>query len=82
MACLQKLKEDIRLLESIFPKSHDRFQIVNGTVDEICCRFVGPSGQKISIIANIMVGLNIYPGLFLIVFYFGRCNFSFTAEIA
>lgn len=27
MACLQKLKEDLALLERTFPKTHDRFQV-------------------------------------------------------
>uniref|UniRef100_A0A914WXA5 UBC core domain-containing protein n=1 Tax=Plectus sambesii TaxID=2011161 RepID=A0A914WXA5_9BILA len=54
MACLQKLKEDIRLLETLFVGNHERFQVVSASVDEINVRFIGPNGNKINIIANIM----------------------------
>lgn len=55
-ACLNKLKNDIRILESLFPKNHPRFQIINISVDEISCRFIGQDGEKINISGNIMVG--------------------------
>lgn len=55
MACLQKLKEDIRLLEALFVSNHERFQVVSASVDEISVRFIGPNGNKINISANIMV---------------------------
>jgi hypothetical protein len=54
MACLQKLREDILLLESIFPGNHDRFQVCAASVDEISVRFVAP-GDCINISANIQV---------------------------
>lgn len=55
MACLNTLKQEIRTLESIFPKNHDRFQIVSASVDELSCRFIGKSGKKYEIHANITV---------------------------
>lgn len=55
MACLNTLKQEIRTLESIFPKNHDRFQIVSASVDELSCRFVGKNGKKYEIHANITV---------------------------
>ena len=55
MACLARLKEDIKFLEGTFPKSHERFHIVSASVDEINCRFIGKNGEKYSIIANITV---------------------------
>jgi len=58
MACLQTLKQDIRLLEGMFPRSHSRFQIVSATVDELTCRFIGPRGERSEIHANI---LETYP---------------------
>lgn len=55
MACLITLKQEIRTLESIFPKTNNRFQILNASVDEINCRFLGSSGKKYDIHANITV---------------------------
>nr|CAH7728147.1 unnamed protein product [Callosobruchus chinensis] len=53
MACLNTLKHEIRTLESIFSKNHDRFQIVSASVDELSCRFIGKNGKKYAIHANI-----------------------------
>jgi len=53
MACLKVLKEEIRSLEAIFPKSHPRLQIISASVDELTCRFIDPSARKHTIHANI-----------------------------
>ncbi|XP_011504603.1 PREDICTED: ubiquitin-conjugating enzyme E2 Q2 [Ceratosolen solmsi marchali] len=53
MACLNTLKQEIRTLESVFSKSHERFQIMSASVDELSCRFVGKNGKKYEIHANI-----------------------------
>ncbi|XP_019867741.1 ubiquitin-conjugating enzyme E2 Q2 [Aethina tumida] len=53
MACLNTLKQEIRTLEGIFTKNHERFQIVSASVDELSCRFVGKNGKKYAIHANI-----------------------------
>jgi len=53
MACLITLKQEIKTLESVFPKNHERFQIVSASVDELNCRFVGKNGKKYEIHANI-----------------------------
>ncbi|XP_048526618.1 ubiquitin-conjugating enzyme E2 Q2 isoform X2 [Dendroctonus ponderosae] len=53
MACLNTLKQEIRTLEDIFGKHHERFQIVSASVDELSCRFIGKSGKKYIIHANI-----------------------------
>lgn len=53
MACLNTLKQEIRTLEQIFGKHHERFQIVSASVDELSCRFIGKSGKKYTIHANI-----------------------------
>lgn len=55
MACLNTLKQEIKTLESVFPKSHERFQIMSASVDELSCRFVGKNGKKYEIHANITV---------------------------
>lgn len=59
MACLNNLKQDIRTLEQIFTKNHERFQIVSASVDEISCRFIGKNGKKYEIHANITVSLGV-----------------------
>ncbi|KAJ8981595.1 hypothetical protein NQ317_011874 [Molorchus minor] len=53
MACLNTLKQEIRTLESIFSKNHERFQITSASVDELSCRFIGKNGKKYEIHANI-----------------------------
>lgn len=53
MACLNTLKQEIRTLESIFSTSHERFQIVSASVDELSCRFIGKNGKRYAIHANI-----------------------------
>ncbi|XP_050305758.1 ubiquitin-conjugating enzyme E2 Q2 [Anthonomus grandis grandis] len=53
MACLNTLKQEIRTLEQIFPKHHERFQIISASVDELSCRFIGKAGKKYTIHANI-----------------------------
>lgn len=58
MACLNKLKTDIRLLEALFPRTHSRFRILSANVDEISCCYVNSSGKKKIIYANIT---EVYP---------------------
>jgi len=53
MACLNVLKVEIRSLESAFPRTHPRLQIVSASVDELTCRFIDPSGRNHTIHANI-----------------------------
>ncbi|KAG5892092.1 hypothetical protein JTB14_011992 [Gonioctena quinquepunctata] len=53
MACLNTLKQEIRTLESVFSKNHERFQIISASVDELSCRFIGNNGKKYDIHANI-----------------------------
>lgn len=60
MACLNTLKSEIRTLESIFPKHHERFQIMSASVDELSCRFIGKNGKKYEIHANITVSKILY----------------------
>lgn len=55
MACLNNLKSEIKTLEKLFPKSHDRLQVINASVDELTCRFLTKNGKKFDIHANITV---------------------------
>lgn len=50
---MKALKAEIRSLESTFPRSHPRLQIISASVDELTCRFIDPSGRKHTIHANI-----------------------------
>lgn len=58
MACLNKLKADIRLLETLFPQTHHRFRILSANVDEISCCYLNQWGKKKIIFANIT---EVYP---------------------
>lgn len=53
MACLNTLKQEIKTLEAVFPKTHERFQIVSASVDELNCKFIGRNGKRYEIHANI-----------------------------
>ncbi|KIH55520.1 hypothetical protein ANCDUO_14322, partial [Ancylostoma duodenale] len=46
MACLRKLKEDISVLESLFPKNHERLQVLVASVDEITLKFIDGTGKS------------------------------------
>lgn len=58
MACLNTLKEEIKILESVFPKHHERFQIHFATMDELCGKFVISGGKTYEINANITVRID------------------------
>ena len=60
MACLTRLKQDIKLIETAFPRKHERFQIISASVDEIECRFIGKNGEKYIIQASMTVSMVIY----------------------
>ncbi|KAK3606250.1 hypothetical protein CHS0354_037927 [Potamilus streckersoni] len=53
MACLQALKQDIKILETAFPEQHGRFKILSATVDELRCRFIGKNGEIFDVQAHI-----------------------------
>ncbi|CAG0916318.1 unnamed protein product [Notodromas monacha] len=58
MACLHVLKQEIRTLEALFPQSHDRFQVIAASLDEVTCRFISKCGKRYELHANI---LETYP---------------------
>lgn len=57
MACFQKLKEDLKLLEEIFTQDHELFQINSATVDDLTCTFIPSKDSKVVINANIKVSM-------------------------
>lgn len=73
--CLNNLKLEIKTLEKLFNKTHERFQIVNASVDELTCRFISKSGKKYDIHANITVSEN--NSIFLFIIF----SFSFNNHI-
>lgn len=58
MACLNKLKADIRFLGTLFPPTHSRFRILSANLDEISCCYLNHLGKKKVIFANIT---EVYP---------------------
>ncbi|VDM38279.1 unnamed protein product [Toxocara canis] len=76
MACLQKLREDVATLESLFPKNHERFQVVSASVDEVTVRFVDPQGKSIVVTANILEN---YPRVAPI--WFSECEDTIVTTI-
>lgn len=72
MASLNKLKLDVKTLERTFPKNHERFRILNASVDELTCRFIGNNGKNYDIQANITV---------IIDFYFAFTEFSMVQNL-
>ncbi|VDM97917.1 unnamed protein product [Thelazia callipaeda] len=54
MACLQKLREDVAALESLFPREHERFQVLSASVDELTLQFISPQNNPIIVTANIL----------------------------
>lgn len=55
MACLARLKDDIKFLETIFTGKHPRFQVVSATVDELNFCYIANDGESHVITANIVV---------------------------
>lgn len=60
MACLNTLKLEIKTVEQIFTKTHERFQVLFATVDELTCRFIGPNNRRYDIHANITVSIVVH----------------------
>uniref|UniRef100_A0A915PJX8 UBC core domain-containing protein n=1 Tax=Setaria digitata TaxID=48799 RepID=A0A915PJX8_9BILA len=69
MACLQKLRQDVATLESLFPKEHERFQVLSASVDEITVQFISPQNKPIVVTANVLEN---YPHVAPI--WFSECD--------
>uniref|UniRef100_A0A915CVH9 UBC core domain-containing protein n=1 Tax=Ditylenchus dipsaci TaxID=166011 RepID=A0A915CVH9_9BILA len=69
MACLQRLRDDIALLERLFPKTHDRFQIISASVDELSAKFLDPNGRTVRVYANIQENYPVAPPI-----WFSECD--------
>lgn len=51
------LKAELRLLESIFGKEHERFRIISWRLDELHCVFIQSTGGALTIHCNITVSV-------------------------
>lgn len=64
MACLNTLKQEIKTIQSVFPRKPNSnsvmFQVLSASLDEITCRFIGLNGKKHDIHANITVNTGVY----------------------
>lgn len=49
---MASLKQEVKLLESLFPKDSERFQIHTATLDELMCQFIGADSEIIVIRCN------------------------------
>ena len=57
MACLMRLKDDIKFLEKTFCSDDSKFRIISASVDEVVCRYTTKTGAKIVINANFTVSI-------------------------
>ncbi|OTF76169.1 hypothetical protein BLA29_015116, partial [Euroglyphus maynei] len=46
MACLARLKSDVKALSELFPRTHPLFRVTLATVDEISCVFIVHNDQS------------------------------------
>ncbi|VDN59979.1 unnamed protein product [Dracunculus medinensis] len=68
---LQQLRQDIKRLEALFPKSHKFVQIRKAAIDELVVHFNHPKGKQIIVTANI---LEDYPQIAPV--WFSECEDS------
>lgn len=52
MACLVRLKDDVKLIEQLFPRGHPRFRVDSASVDDLTFTFVAACGRGIVIHAT------------------------------
>lgn len=57
MSAFQELKKEIRVLEKVFHKDHERFRVKASGLDELSCKFVGKNGELFAIHCTIYVSL-------------------------
>ncbi|XP_066275001.1 ubiquitin-conjugating enzyme E2 Q1-like isoform X5 [Branchiostoma lanceolatum] len=53
MSCFQQLRQELRQLEAVFPKDHERFRVESASLDEVTCIFVSPTDDTFVIHCNI-----------------------------
>ncbi|KAH8293196.1 hypothetical protein KR044_011291 [Drosophila immigrans] len=76
MACLAKQKLEIELLQQIFPKDHNRFQLLTCNLDDLLCRFIDGNGKHIDIQASITDTYPITPPV-----WYSECEDSTLSKI-
>ena len=53
------MKAEIKNLENVFPKTHERFQIISSSIEELSCKFLDSSGRKYTV--NVNIASDSYP---------------------
>lgn len=53
MSAFQELRKEIRVLEKLFHKDHERFRVKANGLDELICQFLGKSGELFIIHCNL-----------------------------
>ncbi|XP_034099850.1 ubiquitin-conjugating enzyme E2 Q2-like [Drosophila albomicans] len=76
MACLKSQKLEIELLQQIFPKDHNRFQLLNCNPDDLRCRFIDGNGKHYDIQASITVTYPMTPPI-----WYSECDDAKLSEI-
>ncbi|XP_060665916.1 ubiquitin-conjugating enzyme E2 Q2-like [Drosophila nasuta] len=76
MACFKSQKLEIELLQQIFPKDHNRFQLLGCTLDDLLCRFIDGNGKHYDIQASITVTYPMTPPI-----WYSECDDAKLSEI-
>ena len=69
MSAFQELKKEIRVLEKVFHKDHERFRVKANGLDELSCKFVGKNGELFAIHCTIYVSLK-FSNFRVVIFVF------------
>ncbi|XP_034099849.1 ubiquitin-conjugating enzyme E2 25-like [Drosophila albomicans] len=76
MACLKSQKLEIESLQQIFPKDHNRFQLLNCNPNDLRCRFIDGNGKHYDIQASITVTYPMTPPI-----WYSECDDAKLSEI-
>ncbi|KAH8377263.1 hypothetical protein KR093_004572 [Drosophila rubida] len=76
MACLTTQKLEIELLQQIFPKDHERFQLLDCNLDDLMCRFIDGNGKHYDIQASITDSYPMTPPV-----WYSECEDSSLSKI-
>lgn len=57
---IKELKKEIEFLRSLYPKDHNVFRILSGSVDDLRCSFTDSSDKKHTLICSISVSISVF----------------------
>lgn len=58
---METLKQELNVLRKLFSKNHERFQLLNSSLDELHCRFIDGDGKHYELNANITATYPLAP---------------------